>query len=276
MRERCYTGWIFVLMLAFGTWTAQGAPGVVKVTKLKDASIDESSGLAASKRYPGIYWTHNDQGHSPVLFAVNRQGKTLAKFKVTGPNIDDWEDIAVDKAGNLYIADTGNNNGKRDKVAIHLVKEPSPKGSASVKIQKTWKLETPAGGNFNGEAFFILNGWCYLIGKDLENNGAPVYRFPLSASGTIRPQRIGSLKVANRVTGACISADGSSLALVTENGVYVYTINGNALRALLAKPFYTAYDDTTMEGGTFAGDGFLVSSEQGDLFLFNQPAFRKK
>ena len=251
-------------------------PGVLHLAKFSDASISESSGIAASRRYPGIFWTHNDQGHAPVLFAVSRAGKTVARFNVTGANINDWEDVAVDNAGNVYIADTGNNDGARDKVQVYLVREPVPKGSGSVRVQKTWKLSYPSSGPFNGEAFFINNNFGYLVGKDLVNNGAPVYRFPLFSSSSLVLQRIGTLKVNYRVTGAAVSADNGSLGIVTENGAYVFPINGVATRAFVAKPFFTPLNETSMEGGTFAGDGFLVSSENGDLFLFTQPAFRKR
>lgn len=263
--------------LTFGTTSSPAAGnGVVKIAKFKDNSIDESSGLAASKQYPGVFWTHNDQGHAPVLFGVNRQGKTVAQYKITGANVDDWEDVAVDNAGNVYISDTGNNNGNRDHIQVYLVREPKPSGSGSLKVQRTWKLAYPPSGAFNGEAFFISNGYGYLVGKDLVSNGAPLYRFPLSATGTITLQRIGTLKVGNRITGASVSTDGNSLGLISENGAYVYTINGNALRALSTKPFFSAFNDTSMEGGTFGGDGFLASSEQGDLILFSQAPFRKR
>ncbi|HUR45988.1 MAG TPA: hypothetical protein VMZ27_08960 [Candidatus Saccharimonadales bacterium] len=265
------------ILAASVSFAAQNAkPGVVHLAKFSDSSIDESSGLAASKRYPGIFWTHNDQGHDPVLFAVNRAGKTVAKFKIVGVNVNDWEDVAIDNSGHVYIADTGNNDGSRDKVQVYMLQEPAPKGSGSVRVQKTWKLSYPSSGSFNGEAFFINNGYGYLVGKDLVNSGAPVYRFPLSSSSSLVLQRVGTLKVNYRVTGAAVSTDNMSLGIVTENGAYVFPINGVATRAFVVRPFFTPLNDTSMEGGTFAGDGFLVSSEKGDLFLFNQPPFRKR
>jgi hypothetical protein len=263
-------------MMCLACLPAHSAPGVVHLAKFSDSSIDESSGLTASKRFPGIFWTHNDQGHLPVLFAVNRAGKTVARYKVTGVNIDDWEDVAVDNSGHIYIADTGNNDGSRDKVQVYLIPEPTPKGSGSVRVQKSWKLSYPSSGSFNGEAFFVNNGYGYLVGKELVNNGAPVYRFPISSPGSFMLQRVGTLRVNSRVTGAAVSTDNGSLGIVTENGAYVFQINGSATRAFVVRPFFTPLNESSMEGGTFAGDGFLVSSENGDLFLFNQPPFRKR
>jgi len=58
-----------------------------------------------------VFWTHND-GHSPYLFAVTRKGQTIRAYQV-GASFVDWEDIAVDAAGNLYLADIGA-DGTRD------------------------------------------------------------------------------------------------------------------------------------------------------------------
>jgi hypothetical protein len=277
MKEHFATFFTIVLIAASGNcFTARSAPGVIHLAKFSDSSIQESSGLAASKRFPGVFWTHNDQGHAPVLFAVNRSGKTVARYKITGPTITDWEDVAVDNSSQVYIADTGNNDGSRDKVQVYSLPEPNPKASGSVGVQKTWKLTYPSSGRFNGEAFFVNNGYGYLIGKDLANNGAPVYRFPISSPGSFMLQRIGTLKVRSRVTGASVSSDNSALGVVTENGAYLFPINGSALRAFAVQPFFTPLNESSMEGGTFAGDGFLVSSENGDLFLFNQAPFRKR
>src|SRR5205809_1449533 len=85
------------------------APGVLHTGVMTDPELTESSGLIASRTFPGVFWTHNDQGQIPKLFAITRQGVTLGKFKVTGATISDWEDISIDAAGNLYIADIGNN-----------------------------------------------------------------------------------------------------------------------------------------------------------------------
>ena len=38
---------------------------------IRDPRITESSGLAASRLHPGIYWTHNDSDDGPYLYAVD-------------------------------------------------------------------------------------------------------------------------------------------------------------------------------------------------------------
>src|SRR5688572_32868052 len=108
------------LLLAAQAW-AQPVGGVTQTGVMRHFAIAESSGLAASRRFPGVVWTHNDGGFQ-FLFAVNQAGKMLGAFQVVG-NLVDWEDIATDGAGNLYLADTGTNGMARTHVAVHRVKE---------------------------------------------------------------------------------------------------------------------------------------------------------
>src|SRR5712671_690000 len=87
------------------------APGVQLIAQIGDPRIKESSGVVASRRYADVFWTHNDGGgpKKQVLYAIDRKGGTRAAFPITGPTFQDWEDIAIDGAGHLYLGDIGNN-----------------------------------------------------------------------------------------------------------------------------------------------------------------------
>src|SRR5438105_10764194 len=87
--------------------------------------IPEASGIVASRRHPGIFWVHNDSGNAPRLFAVRRDGSLVREFAVAAPNVD-WEDIATDDHGHLYIGETGNNNGRLPLRAVYQLDEPDP------------------------------------------------------------------------------------------------------------------------------------------------------
>jgi hypothetical protein len=87
-----------------------------------DPRIGESSGVAASRRSPGVLWTHNDSGDRPYLFATDTSGAALGTFSVTGARNVDWEDIALGRCAGatcLYLADTGDNNERRSSVALY-------------------------------------------------------------------------------------------------------------------------------------------------------------
>jgi len=249
------------------------APGVLRTGVIIEPEVTESSGLVASRRFSGVFWTHNDHGQSPKLFAISREGGTIGKFKVTGATISDWEDISIDGAGNLYIADIGNNEFNRDEVQIYRIVEPNPRGAGSVRVTRSWHLKYPNQPK-DCEAFIVHGNFGYLISKQRKDNLVEMFRFPLSATTRVTLQSLGKIRVAGDVTGGAISRDAQSLALITEKGAYVYRINGNPLAVLRIRGYFTPFDNPQMEGASFAGNGLLVTGEDGQLFLFNSAPFR--
>lgn len=94
---------------------------------LANKKITESSGLAASQRTPGLFWTHNDSGSKPELHAFDLEGKNLGTWTIQGAVNRDWEDMAsftVKGRPWLLIADTGDNDRKRRTSRLYLVPEP--------------------------------------------------------------------------------------------------------------------------------------------------------
>src|SRR5688572_4146354 len=158
--------------LAGTAWAQPGtpvAPGVFHVGTLRHFAIAESSGLAASRRYPGVIWTHNDGGYQ-FLFAINKSGDYLGAFQVVGGNLIDWEAIASDGDGNLYLADTGINGMERTHVAVHRVREPNPSNRyGNAEVNRTWYLRFP-GTREDCESFFVMDGHGYLITKPRTND----------------------------------------------------------------------------------------------------------
>src|SRR3954453_16618786 len=78
----------------------------------------ESSGVLASRKHPGVFWTHCDSGNDAAIYAITRVGKFIAEYQFDVPN-HDWEDIAIDDDGPLFIGDIGNNGGKRAQIHVH-------------------------------------------------------------------------------------------------------------------------------------------------------------
>lgn len=96
--------------------------------KIDDPRINESSGLAASIRNPGLFWTHNDSGDSPRLFLINGQGAVQEEFRVEGAEANDWEDMCsfeLDGEPYLLVGDVGDNPHRREFVSLYLVAEPT-------------------------------------------------------------------------------------------------------------------------------------------------------
>ena len=110
------------------------------VALLKDKRIDESSGLTQSLRDPQIFWTHNDSGSDPCLYAINQSGQTLAKVRLSRAVNFDWEDMAsardADGHSNLYVADCGDNLLARASLQVYQIPEPELPEDVDRRLQK--------------------------------------------------------------------------------------------------------------------------------------------
>jgi hypothetical protein len=203
-----------------------GAP--VHLVNLANQSIKESSGIAASQRNANIYWTHNDSGDRPFIFAFDRQGKHRGVWRVTGARAVDWEDMAIGPGPKrglsyLYIGDIGDNEKERDQITVYRVAEPqiTAKDSSST-VQKPRGTEAAAvirlkypDGKHDAEALLIhpITGDLYIITK-VRGAAARVYKLRATAPKTrVTPlSYVGEFRFPNPflgfITGGAISPDG--------------------------------------------------------------------
>ena len=90
-----------------------------------DPRITESSGLVRDTRRPGTWWTHNDSGDVARLFQIGPDDAARA-FPLSDASAIDWEDATTvrldDGSPGIAVVDTGNNQRRRDAVAIHLIR----------------------------------------------------------------------------------------------------------------------------------------------------------
>jgi hypothetical protein len=253
------------------------APGVRLVGRISDPRIKESSGVVASRRYTGVFWTHNDGGgpKKQVLYAIDRKGNTRAFFPVIGVTLHDWEDIAIDDAGHLFIGDIGNNDSKRDALAVYEIDEPNPTaGAGPVSPKRAWNLRFPQA-PFDCESLFVWKDQGYVISKVFDKARAQVFRFPLrETNGPLTLDLVATTEIESPVTGADISADGTLLGLVAKNGAYVFRIDGDIAHVTKTKPHQTKLKNMHIEGCCFVPEGLLATSERRMIFLFTDPAFR--
>src|SRR3954452_21411316 len=118
--------WILLASLIVqGAAEAKGLAPLEPMGRFDARAIREASGIVRSRRHPGIFWVHNDSGNPPALFAVRGDGTLVRAFAVALPNID-WEDIAIDDDGHLYLGEIGNNGGRLPLRAVYRLDEPDP------------------------------------------------------------------------------------------------------------------------------------------------------
>ncbi len=121
---------------------------------LEEDKVDESSGLAPSRLKDRVFWTHNDSGGRPRVFALSSLGKDLGHCEIEMAEARDWEDMAsfVD-AGKSYllIGDVGDNARDRDYYTLYVIEEPPthPDGKKvkDAKIVQTIHFVYPSGAN---------------------------------------------------------------------------------------------------------------------------------
>jgi hypothetical protein len=217
---------LFVFSILASLWSGYGPPTVIAT--IKNKSVTESSGLVASRTTPGAYWTHNDSGDGPFIYAFDTRGDSLGVFRVTGAQAVDWEDISIgpgpqrDKSY-LYIGDIGDNDQRRSEVVIYRVVEPLLNNSKSTRSvtepAEAFRLQYPDG-KHDAEALLVhpTTGNIYIVTKVMLANPV-VYEAaaPLDSGKLITMRRIGEIRIPSLfggvITGGSVSPDGRRVAL---------------------------------------------------------------
>jgi hypothetical protein len=190
--------------------------------------------------------------------------------------LEDWEDIAADDKGHLFLGDIGNNDANRTSIAVHQLSEPDTKASQNglAAVTRTWHLRYPAM-PFDCESLFVWGDSGYLISKVFNDERADLYRFSLTNSAPFQTlELVGELRIDSPVTGADITQDGNLLGIVAKNGAYVYSIHGNVARATTSKPYQNKFKHEHIEACTFVPEGLLATAESRDIYLFTDEPFR--
>ncbi|MFJ8083485.1 WD40 repeat domain-containing protein [Streptomyces sp. NPDC096205] len=212
--------------------TAYAADGDESFT-IEDPRITESSGLAASRQHPGIYWTHNDQDEGAYLYAVDsRTGETVATVTMTGVGDPrDVEAIAVGPDNQLYVGDIGDNDGVVwDHVWVYRLPEPAQLKDQTVRA--TQYVVKYSDGPRDAESLLVhpKTGRVYIIDKG--EDGGHLYSGPaeLSASGTnvFSP----GPPIDLWATDAAFSPDGEQFVVRGYMGGIAYDWNGGQPRRL--------------------------------------------
>ncbi|WP_037803622.1 hypothetical protein [Streptomyces resistomycificus] len=198
---------------------------------ITDPRITESSGLAASRQHPGVYWTHNDSDDGPYLYAVDSAtGKTVATVTLTGVGTPrDVEAISIGPDNQIYVGDIGDNDGVTwSYVWIYRLAEPKVLKDQTIRAtQYVVKYED---GSRDAESLVVDpdTGRTYIIDKNEE--GGHLYEGPadLSASGTNVFRRAGAVDM--WATDAALSPDGEQLAVRGYFGGVWYDWNGGKIK----------------------------------------------
>ena len=213
-----------------------------------DNAIRESSGLAlAAREWPGwrpvrksgwsssdtlTLLTHGDSGNGNLLFEVSPTGRVLDEQVIKNTKNVDWEDIARDDEGNLYIGDFGNNANVRRNLVIYKVRFGEDQQVSSVDTIKFYypdQSQFPPPGesnlNFDCEAFFWHNDQLHLFSKNMsqtQNRVVKHYLLPDHKGYFEATLDEKTIPLTEPITAADISLDGKLFALLSYGKIYVF------------------------------------------------------
>jgi hypothetical protein len=242
--------------------------------KFEHPLLRESSGVAASRRQPGILWTLNDSGNDATIFATDTLGRDHGAFPVAGADNWDWEAIAVGPCGTrdcVYIADTGDNAQARQSVRIYRVPEPAVAARRS-HLARAEVLEARYPNRPQDvEAVFVAqDGSLYLITK---GRGRPPRAYRIrpeawEADGTVTAEELGKLPIAtgsfgNVVTDAALSPSGDRVAVRTYVAIYLFALTREGTLAPLGVACDAVGFQLQGEGISWLDDRVLVLTSEG-------------
>ena len=187
--------------------------------------LEEASGLAASVRYPGWVWSHNDSGHPPELFLLNAVGETKATYVLTGIKNRDWEDIALgpgpDSTTWIYVGDIGDNDASHKFKRIHCLEEPLLDNPGPLAVKRTLVIRM-ADQPRDTEALMVdpISRNIYLVTKREKSVKLYEIQFPFLAD-TLTATPLIDLPLKHIVAGD-ISPDGTEILLKSYNAIYYW------------------------------------------------------
>lgn len=239
----------------------------LSITLQARPQLVENSAATLSHTQPGVFFTINDSGNDPLLFALDTTGADRGVWRVMGATNVDWEAASVGPCSLgspadtptaaadecVYIGDVGDNEAQRTSRVIYRVVEPTAQAAGfSGSVEATALRYRYADGPHDVEAMYVApNGDTYLITKrrlvDATGVARPALVFLLprrdwGTDSTVVAQIVDSLPIVpgsapmRVVTDAALSADGRHLAVRTYAQVYVFATDSITGRVIGAIP----------------------------------------
>jgi len=199
--------------------------------------LDESSSVEVTSKSDWI-WTLEDSGNAPELYALDKTGAVKNTLSITNAKNNDWEDLASDDEGNLYIGDFGNNDNDRQNLAIYKVdasdlKHKSAAISKKISFYYPEQTEFPPKKSkhvFDAESFFYYRNNFYIFTKNRSskfNGRTTLYQVP-DQEGNHSAKLISTFDTCDgfshcAVTSADISPDGKKVVILSSTYIWIFT-----------------------------------------------------
>jgi hypothetical protein len=242
------------------------------------AELPEGSGLAASRRTPGRFWSHNDSG-DPVLFALDGNGRVVGRLSISGAAVEDWEAVAVGPCPSgscIYVADIGDNGADRKRITVYRLAEPA-EASGSAKVGDIYHATYPDTSH-DAEALLVTPEGRLLVVTKGDTGPVSLYRFPNEprSGTTLRLERVGGPRDPgapaknDRITDGAVSPDGEWIVLRSRQALTFYRAAD-----LLAGNWREAGRVTLESVGEPQGEGVTFASND-SVYLISEGGGKKR
>lgn len=229
---------LFYLLLAFCLVPSALAQSTRVVTTFGN-ELRENSGIAFYGG--GVLYVVNDGGNAPKLYRFDTVQNNYTTYDIIHAPNKDWEDLATDKFGDLYIGDFGNNGNIGKDLRIYKASNPETIFSNQISVEtiafsySDQSAFPPAANalNFDCEAMVWHSDSLYLFTK---NRRSPydgwcyMYVLPDKPGSYVAQLRDSiQFSAAAKELGWITAADvrGDSLLLLSSNKVHLGVGFGN-------------------------------------------------
>lgn len=304
---RCFLVFVMTSWLPMGPGGAPAAAAAERVygphnflARSQSEEIRESSGIAPSHFDPDVFWTCNDSGAHPRVYALrlsadDRRRQTAADLgylELRAARCTDWEDLAAGPGHSLYVFDGGNNSpcGRTDTRILRF-REPEIDFTRS-RIARSVPFESlrfdypdPASpgrparrseDRYDAECLLVhpVTGDLYVVTKR-DSRGRAVARVYRLAAASIRwnAKSVHVLEfvtdlskvVPSMVTGGAAARDGRRIVLRNYLAAYEFTLpEGRAFDTIFQEKPQVIYllGEPQGEAICYAANGDLITSSE--------------
>lgn len=277
-----------------------------KAGTLDHLQVNEASGIAVSRKFPGRLYHVNDSGGGPYFYVSGMEAKGTRPVRISGyeSRRSDFEDMTLGECSPgrscIFIGDIGDNRKSRDYAEIIVIEEISDFGSMTAPLKRI-KIAYPDGPH-NAEGLAIHpRGDIFILTKEEEKDltkayPARLYRLPgdkwrSAGEGVITLEYIGEIDLPSLlpdasplgqiVTSLDIAPDGKKFLVLTYEDAVEFGIDLSAGKLKQAAEMKEGEDFRVIEITSLpqqesvayvdGGTGFIYDTEH---HLFETPIMR--